>query len=186
MIRPQAGDIVAVRGTGWFARAILRATGGPASHVGLVLAQAPCVLVLEALTRVRTRLLAQTLAGTEAAWLLHDRTLTLAERRTVVAAALRFSGQGYGWWAIAMQAMNALTASTWWTDHLGGLAGKPICSFLVADAYERVGRTFGQEDRTTTPADIVRWALRHPQKYTVHALPCGGRRGAGRRPVPGR
>lgn len=51
----QAGDILAIRGTGFFARGILAATGNTVSHVGMVLAPTPGPLAIEALWRVKTR-----------------------------------------------------------------------------------------------------------------------------------
>jgi hypothetical protein len=168
------GDIVAVAGRGWLARGIIRATGGPPSHVGLLIATQPLPIVLEALTRVTVRPLAVSCQGAARAWLLHDRTLRATERRVIVADALTFAADGYGYGALLLQALDACTHTTWWTDRWArGLDTKPICSYLVAHAYERVGRYFGQADRSTTPADIFAWAAAHRAKYTIRRLATG-------------
>lgn len=158
-----SGDILAVRGSSWLSKRILAATGNTVSHVGLIIATEPIPTVIEALTRVRTRPLDVSIATAESAWVLTDTSLTDDEREAIIRSALNFSADGYGYGDILLQGMNALTKSTWWTDHLAfGLAGKPICSYLVAAAYETQNRTFGQLDKTTTPADIYNFARSHP------------------------
>lgn len=165
----QAGDILAIRGTGFFAEGILAATGNTVSHVGMVLAARPGPLVIEALWRVKTRPLSLSIQGAEKAYILSDGSLTPDARDTIVINACTFSADGYGWWDIGLQAADALFHTTFFTDHLSwDLKGHPICSYLVAKAYSSLGLTFGsKKPQSITPADIFNFASQHPGIYTV-------------------
>ena len=165
----QAGDILAIRGTGFFAQGILAATGNTVSHVGMVLAPAPGPLVIEALWRVKTRPLSLSIQDSEKAYILSDLSLTPSQRETVVLNACKFSADGYGWWDIGLQAADAVCHTTFFTDRLSwGLEGHPICSYLVAAAYVSLGLTFGRKTlQSITPADIFNFALQQPDIYTV-------------------
>jgi hypothetical protein len=164
----KAGDIVAVRGKGWLSRGILMATHGQVSHVGMLISAEP-VIVIEALSRVRTRPLAETLHEVEAAWILSDRSLTEAQRITLIERACLFSADGYGYAEIVKQALDAAFKTTWFTDNLSRrLDQHPICSYLVAKAYASIGLNFGaKRAESITPADIYRFALGHPDLYDV-------------------
>lgn len=163
-----AGDIVAVRGAGFFARGILKATGNTVSHVGLLTSTDP-PLVVEALARVKTRELATTIAKAERAFILHDKSLTAWARRQIVGAAVVFSAEGYNWGDIALQGMDAIGRTTWFTDHLSiGLARDPICSYVVAAAYRAVNLSFGKvKDQSVRPSTIYYFARSHPEIYSI-------------------
>jgi len=165
----QAGDILAIRGTGFFARGILAATGNTVSHVGMVLAPTPGPLVIEALWRVKTRPLSLSIQDSEKAYILSDLSLTPSQRETVVLNACKFSADGYGWWDIGLQAADAVCHTTFFTGRLSwGLNSHPICSYLVAEAYVSLGLTFGRKTlQSITPADIFNFALQQPDIYTV-------------------
>jgi hypothetical protein len=161
------GDILAVRGRGWLSDNILKATGGKVSHVGMFVSIDPPIII-EALTRVRTRPLAASLADVEAAWSLTDHSLTTRQRQQIIEAACSFSADAYGYPELGLQLLDALTRTTWWTDRLSWtLKGHPICSFLVAAAYGTVGLNFGKLDQSVTPADIFRFAEAHPDIYGI-------------------
>jgi len=165
----QAGDILAIRGIGFFARGILAATGNTVSHVGIVLAPRPGPLVIEALWRVKTRPLSLSIEDADKAYILSDKSLTPDRRDSMVIDACKFSAEGYGWWDIGLQAADAVFRTTFFTDHLSwALKGHPICSYLVAKAYGSLGLTFGsKKPQSITPADIFDFASHHPAIYTV-------------------
>lgn len=166
------GDILAVRGKGFFARGILAATGNTVSHVGMVVGDSP-VIVIEALLRVKTRPIEESVADAEAAYLLQDLSLSADKRDTIVKRACQFSAADYGWGDIILQAANAILRTTWFTDHLtfGLLNQFPICSYLVAESYKTVGLTFGKrKEESITPADIYNFAEKNPSIYTVTKL----------------
>lgn len=165
-----AGDILAIRGAGFLSRGILMATGNSVSHIGLIIAAPPGpTLVIEALWRVKTRPLSLSIAGAERAYILSDHSLAPDQRETLVSNACAFSAEAYGWWDIVLQAADAIFRTTFFTDHLSwSLGSHPICSYLVAKAYESLELTFGRKKlQSITPADIFNFASNHPKLYSV-------------------
>jgi hypothetical protein len=142
----QPGDILAIRGKGFFARGILAATGNTVSHVGMVVGDGP---VIEALLRVKTRPIEGSVADAETAYLLQNLSLSPQKRDTVVKRACQFSADDHGWGDIVLQLANAIFRTTWFTDHL----------------------TFGkQKEESMTPADVYNFAKNSPSIYTVTKL----------------
>lgn len=169
----QPGDILAVRGKGFFARGILAATGNTVSHVGMVTGTEPFVIIIEALLRVKTRPIEESIADAERAYLLQDISLSADQREAIVRRALKFSAADYGWGDIVLQLANAVFRTTWFTNHLtfGLLDQFPICSYLVAESYMEAGLTFGKEnEESITPADIFNFAQENPSIYIVTTL----------------
>ena len=142
------------------------------SHVGMLVGDNP-VIVIEALLRVKTRPIEESLADAEAAYVLQDLSLSVQKRDTIVMRACQFSAADYGWADIVLQLANAIFRTTWFTDHLtfGLLNQFPICSYLVAESYKTIGLTFGkQKEESITPADIYNFAQKNPSIYTVTKL----------------
>ena len=170
-----AGDILAVRGKGWLSRQILKATGNTVSHVGVVLAATKeddprYVFVIEALTRVRTRILAESIADAEKAYILSPIGLSPEVRQGIAIVAASFSADDYNYADIAYQLGNAVFHTTWFTDHLnyGLLDRVPICCYVALKAYVTYGLTFGRESiNTLTPGDMYCFARGNPDKYLV-------------------
>lgn len=158
-----AGDIIAVRGQGWLANGIVRAEYGKnppgcaVSHVGIITAaDNDGIQVTEALSRVETHALSVTLANCQSAWIIQYKDLTGAQRLTIVNAALSFSGDDYGYGDLLLQGADALFGTSWFTDHLAWwLSRWPICSYVAAAAYDRIGITFGREEDSVKPSDIM-------------------------------
>jgi hypothetical protein len=164
------GDIIAIRDRDFFSRAILKATDNTVSHVGMVIAADPgLTLVIEALWRVKTRPLQLSIDDAESAYILSDHSLGADERNKLVSYACTFSADGYGWWAIGWQAADAIFHTTFFTDHFSWkLNHHPICSYLVAKAYQELRLTFGRERlQSITPANIFNFASSHPEIYSV-------------------
>ena len=166
----QIGDILAIRGTSFFARAILKATGNTVSHLGMIIAAAPGPdLVIEALWRVQTRPLPISIADAEKAYILSDHSLNPAQRNQLVSNACEFSADGYGWWDIGLQGADAIFHTTFFTDRFAWKLNRhPICSYLVARAYQQLGLTFGRTKvQSITPADVYNFAVQYPEIYSV-------------------
>ena len=171
----QAGDILAIRGKGWLSRQILKATGNTVSHVGLVLAEGAVsgsAFVIEALSRVKTDTLSQSIADAEKAYILSPLNLTDEQRQKITDTAAGFSTRSYGYFDIGLQWLDAVFGSRWFTDHLGwGLNDHPICSYVVAASYASIGLTFGKvQNDSITPADIYKFAVSNPTKYSVKEI----------------
>lgn len=172
------GDIICVRGRNWLSDGIAKAEYGDkepaqsATHVGLLVAGDPIPVVIEALDEVKTNPLSVTIQNAAKAYALHDESLTMAQRIAIIAKACTFSAANYGYIDLLAQWMNARTGSNWWTDRLSGyLSHRPICSFVVAAAYHDGARlTFGIDDSSCKPSDILSFAIAHPELYTLSTL----------------
>jgi len=170
----EIADIIAIRGKGWFSDGIVRATGGHVSHVALVLSVSPSdpmeSLVIEALTRVRTRTLEKSLSKAEQAWVLSPLNVPFKTRFDIIDRASEFSANEYGWLELALQLADIALETRWFTDHLAvGLLNRwPICSYCVAKPYWDEGLKFGKlKPQSVTPLDIFEFAVRNADKYSV-------------------
>lgn len=172
----QPGDILAIRGNGFLGRAILRLTDAAVSHVGVIItASSPLEnsLVIEALARVRTRVLSESIARATKAWVLSPLNATAEQRQLILERALTFSAHDYGYADLVLQLTDALTHGTWFTDHLtfGLLNQWPICSYVAGVAYQSAGLTFGKiNDVSLTPGDIWNFAIRNQDKYRIRRI----------------
>ncbi|MFZ0887213.1 MAG: hypothetical protein WA005_02055 [Candidatus Binataceae bacterium] len=161
-------DILAIQGMGWLSASIMEATHSRVSHVALGIASNPD-LVIEALSRVRTRPLELSITDAAAAWLIEPLELSDAQRAAIVRAACLYSAQSYNSPDVILQGMDAATRTRWWTDHFA-TERWPICSMLVGRAYHAMGLDFGVSDRSLTPGDILGFAQGHPDKYRIAQL----------------
>jgi hypothetical protein len=156
------GDMILVRGKGWLARGILKATGcehdGP-SHLAVAINDHECI---EALTRVTRNPLTTTLKGCERAWVLSFTNLSDAERERIDHVALAMEGLSYGYVEIGLQLADSIFRTTWFTDRWSSNINRhPICSYVGARAYDVVlGQKFDKEDQSVTPGDVWRYGLR--------------------------
>lgn len=169
------GDILMVRGADWFSDAIDHLTGDAGvSHVGLLVCveDPPGPVVIEALDRVKTRLLATSIAAARHAWAVTDCTLTIEQRRAVVARALSFTADPYNYCAIALQLLDSATRTRWFTEHFA-TTRVPICSMLDALAEEGAGVALPPadgSDRSITPNDFCRWVHSQPARFQITQL----------------
>ena len=164
----QAGDILAVRGTGWFSRRILQLTGNSVSHIGLVVSTIPVILITEALWRVKTRPIDESIAPAEHAYILHPLNLRPEQTAEIVRSCIQFSADGYGVWDILMQLLDVTFKTSQFTDYNPFIGKHPICSAVAADAYASVGLTFGKKSwKSLSPADLYLYAKNNPEKYDV-------------------
>lgn len=162
-----SGDILAIRGSGWFSDGICQATHSIVSHVGMVISAEPPA-VIEALWRVKTRMLADSIASAQHVWIIRDMLVTVLQRRLLVAEACRFSANDYGWGDVILQLGDCLSHTRWFTTHIGQewmLRKWPICSAVVAFAYEKLGVEFGPHVGSVTPGDIFVYTGEHPERY---------------------
>lgn len=172
----QDGDLLAVQGTSWFARQILKDTRGEASHIGVFVARKFPLedsLITEALTRVKTRCLEDSLKGVSRAWALKHLNLADLQRQKIVEIVQGFSANDYNYYDIGLQGLDAITHSRWFTQHLtfGSLKKIQICSYVGAYACEQIGLDFGGIPLDSiTPQDIFNFAQKRPDIYQIEDL----------------
>lgn len=170
------GDIIAIRGRGWLADHICKATKSEVSHVGLVIGTHP-VIVLEALLRVKTNPLARTIENSTSTWRIRDLAITEDVRERIVNDALYFSAEDYGFADLLLQLLDALMRTRFFTGKVGRLFLRrfPICSFVVAEAYANAGTTFGVDPFgvdpwSATPGDIAAFCRARPDQYEMRQI----------------
>jgi hypothetical protein len=163
----KVADILALETTSILGQAVERITGSPISHVGLVVSADP-VLIEQAVWRVDTVPISETLKKSEKGYILSNQALSQRDREGIVITATKFSAHGYNYADIILQALNAGFRTTWFTDHLSlGLSKWPICSYLVADSYVGVGIHFGKSElESVTPRDIYDWC-KQDKNWTI-------------------
>ena len=165
----KAGDIVLVRGKGWFANRILAVASeldgelAAVSHAGIFICEKH---VIEALFSrgVVTSLYPHDFSGVDYA-IASPKNITEYEREILALTALTFSSKTYGYLKIVGQLLDYLTKSRWFTR--GNITGDPICSYVVAESYRTIGKDFDVDAASATPDDIWDFVTTNPDKYEV-------------------
>ena len=175
----KAGDIILVRGKGWFAERILAVAteidnGEPAvvSHVGMFVCERH---VVEALFTkgVVTSTYPQSFQGVEYI-IASPLNLTEMERSLVALAALQFSARRYGTYGIALQAMDYLFKTRWFSRTLDlGYDYCSFCSYVVAHAFSDIKKYFGVDPASAMPDDIWDFVVGNPDKYSIETYTSG-------------
>lgn len=173
----EPGDVFLTRGRGFFAAAIrffTRTIGESrtkVNHVGLVVESGPLrdAVIVESVSKVRRRRL-----GQRPAW-ANDRVAVYRpvglgedEVRRVVEVAESFVGRGYSYWKVVLHVLDWLLLGAYVFRRLGRMDDYPICSWLVAHAYSKVGRDFGVEPGGASPDDICDFVrANNPQLFVA-------------------
>ncbi len=177
----EPGDVFLTRGKGWLSKAIRffsRSIGESrtkVNHVGLVVAQGDlehCVVV-EALSRVRRHTLWIQYGPTQDTEVAVYRptNLTAEQLVTIVAEANEQVNKTYGYLKIAGHLLDWCLGGAYVFRRVFRNGKYPICSWLVAHAYARVGKTFGVDPGAANPDDIWDFVTSRPDKYRqVHPL----------------
>jgi hypothetical protein len=103
--------------------------------------------------------------------IFRDITLTDAERREIAETALHYQDQLYGGLKLALHAgdwflSRLLFRSDVYLFRRAALIDwAPICSYLVAKCYQKVGRNFGCEPGAAQPDDIWDYVHAHPERW---------------------
>jgi hypothetical protein len=179
----EAGDIVLTRGSGFLSRAIRvfsRSFGErrtEVNHVGIITRGGPLWLaeLTEALWRVRTHLLWKRYGKKEQhrVAVVRARNVSRGVRQQIARYAQEtYQGKLYGVIKIALHAADRLIGGKFLFRRLAVAKRFPICSFLVADAYQEFGFDFGVRTREAQPDDIWDYVVNRPDKYEV-IIPLG-------------
>lgn len=170
-VRP--GDIFMTSGSSLLARMILwgqREKGEEpslVSHVGMFTTHAPLdkAMGVEALWSVEHhKIWPRYRNKDEHMIVMRPLNLNPSERHAVVNRALSYVGARYGWWKLLFHLGHKLTGKDWFLD-LSFIERFPICSFLVADAFQSVGFDFGVPDDEAQPDDIFDFTTSRRDKY---------------------
>jgi hypothetical protein len=168
----ETGDIVFTRGDSLLAKAIRWAETEPGeeptetNHVGVITKTGSLhsAEITEALWKVQTApmYVRYHKQGKVAVF----RPLNVEDEgiEEIQAEALAHVGQTYGWWKLVFHLAARLTR--WqWVKSLLFVDSRPICSYLVALAYQKAGLTFGIEGRSADPDEMMDYCLSHPGNY---------------------
>ncbi len=171
----RVGDLLGISGSEWLSQRIIAATQipgtspAPLSHVGVCTADTPFEQITEALTRVVTRPLADSIAAAKAAWSLEWVDILDEQREEIAYAALAYSAKDYGYIDIAYQGLDSMFQTRWFTEHFAERK-LPICSMLDAIAVTKAGLLIGLDPKSATPNDIWRYAAGHPDVLRMARL----------------
>lgn len=80
-------------------------------------------------------------------------------------AAESYEGRKYGYLKIAAHALDRLIGGKYVFRRLAGMDNYPICSWLVAYSFEKIGISFGVPADAADPDDIWDWVASHPRKF---------------------
>jgi DNA-binding transcriptional ArsR family regulator len=159
----QPADIFLTRGKIWISRAIrffTRRIGEKrtkVNHVGLVVEGGSIqqAVVVEALSRVRRhRLIDRYRDGKTDVAVYRPLNLTEEEVKVVVSKAEEYVGRKYGYFKIFLHFVDWLLQGAYVFRRLDRMDSYPICSWLVAHAYAKIGKHFGVNPGAATPDDI--------------------------------
>ena len=98
--------------------------------------------------------------------------LSEEEIRTVVAAAEGYVGRRYGVLTLVAHLADWVLQGAYVFRRLTNDDRYPICSWLVAHAFKRVGKSFGVAPGAASPDDVWDFCVNNPDKYAV-VLPLG-------------
>jgi hypothetical protein len=169
------GDIFLIRGTGLLSlliRFFTRSFGEKRSkvnHVGIVVQEGTLrnALVVEALIKVRRHLLWERYGPPKKDHVAIYRPTNLKpqEIAIIVNEANEQVGKPYGFGKIVAHFLDWLLLGAYFFRRLTNNADYPICSWLVAHSYSKVGKHFGVAPGAANPDDICDFVAKRKDIY---------------------
>ena len=180
MIILQPGDIFLTKGDGFISKAIrfFSRSGGEsrteANHVGLVITQGTYqnALIVEALTKVKRRSMSSYFdkEKTQVA-IYRPLNVNAGELEVICATAKGYTGQKYGYIKILTHFLDWCIGGRYFFRRFAFMDKYPICSWVVAFAYDSAGYNFGVEPGAASPDDIMDFCVANPKKYEcIHEM----------------
>ena len=182
-VQIELGDILGYHNPKWLGRAIQWATTGwhekPSvlSHCGVFVNMGALenVNIVEALVPqgVTYRKFIDGYENGENCYILKPLNLNDIHRALIANYAYKQINKPYGYFKILGQLIDGTIAKiarvkdVFWFRRIFNSEHFPICSYLVAHAYEEAGLDFGESDNYTNPDEIYDWAEVHPDKYEI-------------------
>lgn len=161
------GDVVMFEGTGFFGKNIQVATTtgnekrSKYSHVGIGDNDG---YVIEALSTVKRNRIDKRMKGNRSIVVYRNIGLISEQRNVIRDYAKSQIGRKYGWWKIGLHLGDYWLSKMFRKDmfffrKLQFSERYPICSWLVAHAYDEIGMRFGINPKYAQPDDIADWIL---------------------------
>ena len=177
----EPADIFFTKGTSLVARLIRRFTTkfgeerSSVNHVGIVVSggDTDTAVIVEALSSVKKHRFVRYRARTRTAVAVYrPLDLTETEIRSVVDKALEYEGRRYGYRKIVAHFLDWALQGAYFFRRLTNDDRYPICSWVIAYAFERARpRFFGIDPGAADPDDLWDWVTEHPQSWKrVRAL----------------
>lgn len=138
------------------------------NHTGMIVMQsiamwAHCV---EALVTVQEHPIWDAYHGTrDDVAVYRCKDLTDEQRKDLARYARSYKGRKYGWLKIGTHFLDWCVGGAYFFRRLTNSDKYPICSWVVAQSYSKLGLNFGCDPGAANPDDIDDYVLSHPEKY---------------------
>lgn len=171
----QPCDVVLTRSKSVFGRLIRwferrERSGATVNHAGIIVVGGPIAqaVIVEALEKVYRRGFLGAYGGSgDQVAIYRPTNLVPGDAEAIVAEAQHFVGDEYGYAKILANAIDlGLFRGRYVLRRLAGLDRYPICSYLVAAAFQAAGYAFGCEPGAASPDDIWAFVRSRADKYT--------------------
>lgn len=175
------GDIIGVRSKGLLSWGIalgslsIGESKTRLSHVGIITKGGTWkeALITEALSKVVERPLS---SYTNVKMAIYEPLVSDVRRELLVAKAIEYKGRTYGYLKIAAHFLDFCLNGAYVFRRFCLMDRYPICSWLVANCYKRIGINLGEEINEIQPDDIDDFCLSHPDIFRCKLnfeVPCG-------------
>jgi hypothetical protein len=163
-------DIVLARSKGplgWAIRLFERGDGkdkAVANHTGVMYDE---TTIIEALNKVLHRPLLEGYGPPNKTEIAIFRSVHLTPEQCDIIAqkAHEYQGDSYGYLKIAAHALDRILGGAYLFRRIACMDKYPICSWVVAQAYSKVGEHFGVAPGAAEPEDIWDYVHQNPDKY---------------------
>lgn len=179
-MRLEPGDIFLTQGTSFVSRAIRVLTRNvgesrtEVNHVGVVTqtGSEKTAVIVEASSKVIRRTMASYATSKSTKVAIYRRSsLHNEEEFAIVNAANRYVGAKYGYLKIVAHFLDWCLGGVYFFRRMAFMDNYPICSWLVAYAYQNAGLGFGVAANAASPDDIWDWVINPDNGYEeIHPL----------------
>lgn len=170
------GDVFFTQGTSWFSRAIrffTRLPGEPptlVNHVGVIVSSGYAPWEVEALSRVRRRQLRVAYGGKRMNVAIYRMDMSRTSQEKIMRKADSYVGRKYGYGKIVAHFLDWCIGGQYFFRRLAQMDNYPICSWVVAYAYQEAGFSFGLDPSSASPDDIWDYVTNHEDWHCVKEL----------------